>query len=369
MAMTDIFHPLFWPHHMLEGYTGSTTATFNFNADSSRYAWILRAPKAGTIQRLHFRMGPVTTGDDVRFSVRGVTSLGSPDGTESQFRVRAIATGDANSWLTTGILSHNGTDGGTKLTVTKGQHFSIVALYEARDSGNMQLASMGAYSTFPRTANRTMTSTDGGLSWIGPAVAPMIALEYDDGSFEPMLGIMPALGGSFSLTTSSTPDEYSIRFQLPAKMRCAGVFAIWDTRDQSYSLTTDAGSVLAGPTSPIGPANVTALARRQYTYWDTPVELDPGVWYRLLITPTSGSGLTMARFDLGHSDWARILGLPDTVYQVQSRKSLGAWTHEDTRYIPISMIFDGIDATGGGGPLTCSYGAIPNGTRERPVAQ
>lgn len=369
MAMTDIFHPLFWPHHMLEWMSNHSTSAFFFNADASRYAWVLRAPKAGTIQQLHFRMGSVTTGDNVRFSVRGVTSLGNPDATESQFRVRAIATGDANSWLATGILSHDGTNGGTKLTVTKGQHFSIVALYEARDSGNMQFVSMGAYTTFPRTPNRTMTSTDSGGTWISPAVAPMIALEYDDGSFESMTGVMPAIGGSFSLTTGSTPDEYSIRFQLPAKMRCAGVFAIWDTREQSYSLTTDGGSVLAGPKSPLGPSATNSVARRQYIYWDTPIELDPATWYRLLITPTGISGFSMARLVLGHPDWIRILGLPDTVYQVQSRKSLGAWTHEATHYIPISMIFDGIDATGGGGPLTCSYGALPNGTRERPVAQ
>lgn len=356
--MQVIRRPFRWPE-TFESQNSTGFSPTGLFTSGHRQAWVVRLNKSGTIRQVHIRLGSITTPEDLRFSIQGLTTSLVPDGTDTHYVVAPTAAGDANTWFASGHLTDDGTGGGAKKVVAAGDVLAFVLRFESTvgnlNVNNRVVRASGLTQLAPANFNN---STNGGSSYFVNIGFPAIAVEYDDGTFDYQYGCLPAVGTIPSLTTSTSPDEYSIRFKLPGPATVSGLWWNFGTRQLQLSLRTDGGSILRGPIS-AEHTNVTAGIGVEITqFFASRIELDPDTWYRIFITPTGISGIFLPKFTLGNPDWAPIIGLPSDEYMVQFRTSAGAWTDDPGVYIPIALLIDAFGGEGtGGGP-----GAqLPNG--------
>jgi hypothetical protein len=303
----------------------------------------------------------VTTGDDIRFSLQDLnTSTGDPDGTADQYRVKSVVTGDAGVHIASGILSHNGTDGGTKRTVTRGQKLACVLDFNSWVAGNMKLA-IGVldsgWTGYP--------SVKEGTAWSEAKVVPNFALEYDTGGIVPVAGCFPIEHfSSESIGTGTTPDEIGSKFSLPFPTTIIGcVCPGFDPGDIDIQIENAAKTVLAGPASYHFEPNDTDTGNEKTIYFDTPLEIAKDTTYYFVLKTTSATTGTVQTLILGTGYNA---GFPGADWVFVERTDGGAWTEDANKKLMFSLICDSFE-DGTGAAASCSYGAIPNGTRVLPA--
>ena len=98
-------------------------SVFTLTASTHKVAWVIRAPKTGTLNRFGVRLGTVANTPDngIRFSFQDVTiSTGAPDEVQDQFA--DVTTGlVTDAWCEpTTFLGASGTGSGAKRSVTAG---------------------------------------------------------------------------------------------------------------------------------------------------------------------------------------------------------------------------------------------------------
>ena len=129
-----------------------------------------------------------------------------------QFRVVTSITAD--TWFTTGLMTSDGTDSGTKRIVTRGELIAIVIEANATPISVafacFQLAVYENVHNFPYTASFT-------TSWVKNGHVSCVALQYDDDSYAEIWGdAIPALLITVdNVSNTTTPDEVGLKFKLP----------------------------------------------------------------------------------------------------------------------------------------------------------
>lgn len=312
-----------------------------------RRGWTIRIPKTGTLRKAAFRMGGVSSAQDLRVSFQDVDATGNPDGTEDQYRVVPLASVTANTWLTTGIVSSDGTDGGTTRSVTRGDVMAVVMRFDSI-AGNVT-------PTMPRSFLETNfpyvnTSNNAGASWTKNISGIFVdhyagvALEYVDGTYALIDGALPLIDeDNFSYAAASTPDEHGLIFTPPVGIRVAGLMVFGDFDDEAVLklYDTDGSTVLESLTidPDFDPNTTGGWFQHRFA---TSVELAAGGTYRATVLPTSttiriqrvsvASAAVMAALPLG-ADWHQT-----------ARTDAGAWSQTTTIRPLIGLIVDGIEA-------------------------
>ena len=350
-----------WPFPM---NLSSSFTLSSMSAAAHRKALSFVAPKAGDIAKVHFRTGTVTTGDDLHISLQDQDSDGNPDGTEDQYRVLTVGDGDDNAWLSTGIISSDGTDGGTKRTVAAGDRLSVVFRFNSYVAGSLWLqyiasASYNGLSAF-------LGSTNSGSTWAQALGAMAIAIEYADGTFAYIDNTVPFSSiSNTSVGSGSTPDEYSLRLRLPFPVRVMGLMVRGASADTEIGLYPDSGAALA--TGVPQPANTSGSIIRKILF-SSAVDLLANTYYRISWKPTTATVRTITVYSMASAGIRGAFSL-GTNFALGTRADGGSWTDDETQMIMASLLVSGIDDGAGGGGGSCSYGALSNGTRVVPVAQ
>ena len=311
-------------------------------ASTHKVSCIFQCPEAGTINAVGLRIGTVTTGDTVRVSLQDVdAAAGDPDGGVDQYRSLAIAGGDANTWKTTGLVTSDGTDTGTKRTVTKGQWLAVVVDYDAYVAGSLNVSGITGGAALGSCYNNRYT----GAAWSKGTTTPVVALQYSDGTWKRPEGAMAV--STFTTNTinsGTTPDELALRFKLNAPALLIGAHVRSD-RDGDHELVLyDASStVLATMDKDIRGSTGEAIDRVQLA---TPVELVAGQVYRLAVKPSSASNVALRSLTLPSSDYcaAEIGGAE--FYQ-STRTDAGAWSDDQTGKPPIVLMLAGLAGAAG----------------------
>jgi hypothetical protein len=340
-ALHGAIHIPSWP----KGSFQIGNSAFSQNGSTDFYAMVVRIPKTGTLSKVHFRMANAITGDTYRVSFQDVDSAGHPDGTADEYRTLVVSSGDDNKILTTGILSNTGADGGTKRSVTAGDVIAVVLDWDSYVSGSLQPSRLTATEWLgPATC---MQSTNSGSTWVPLEGAPLLALEYDDGSFAFLEGC--SLFGTQLATTlgsGSSPDEYAMRFKLPWPVRTTGAIFMAATTLCDLTLFTDAGTTVAGPATNDVDSNVDDVARAWY--WSSAVDLAADTWYRLSWKPTTATTKQVVVHDLTVANQMQTLPLGSNM-MMSTRTDGGSWTNVTTKFIPFSLIVTALDDGAGGG--------------------
>ncbi len=257
------------------------------DASGEKVAFIVKAPKAGSIRKIGVLMGTVATGatldarietvDAATGNPTGVLWQVGPPGTRANL---AIASADDNVWKTSVNLD-------TDAVVQANSIFAVVLAYVA--PANLALAASGlAVNTaaeFPYTNHFTS-------SWTKSSYSPIVGLEYSDGSFAVSPGVYPVT--NVNAAYYSTPIEIALTFKLRAPTRVAG-FWLWaqmisttDARVQLYEAGNN--TPLTSVTIDGGITSVIPSYLRSEAF-SSPVTLKAGVVYRLSVLPTAGSVL------------------------------------------------------------------------------
>ncbi len=330
MAFTAIKSGIWYPRPFEQlNASGNNTSIpltdLAMTASGHKVAWIVRIPKTGTLGKFSFR-AQVTTGADIKVSFQDVDAAnGVPDGTIDQYRV--IASGSIGSTPKTGLITSDGTDGGTKRSVARGDLMAIVVEW---NSSAGSVAARG-WTSFNRSSmvGGCYNATYNGTAWSKSAnVVPIGALEYDDGSYALIPDLLTAQAmNSPSYGSGASPNEYGLKFTPPVNCKVAGFWVSANIAGDATVTLYDANTtalatkVLDKDITPHG-----ASAGSYFVFFDSDVQLTAGSVYRLALKPNTTTAITLQRWNLltGTSDqYPGGSALTDT-----RRTGSGAWTDD-----------------------------------------
>lgn len=196
----------------------------HFLDSGEKIAFKMFAPKDGTIDKFEFRLGAsgATATNGIKVSFQGVSATtGKPDGVISAYRT-VSGPFSANQWVVPGLMTSDGTDSGTKLSVTRGQEIFVVIEYAGAFVGGNFIAMGVATNNAP--ANLYYSAFQFGVWTNYIANAAIGALKYDDGSYPALGPVWPFKTlASASINTGTNPDEAGMRFAFPTDLYVSAV--------------------------------------------------------------------------------------------------------------------------------------------------
>ena len=327
-------------------------------ADESAAA-VVEVPKTGNITKVGWRTITVTTGATVDVRVETLGSDGFPSGTlwgTNTNGSQVVAGADDNTAFLTVLTA--------AAAVTEGDRVAIVVKNPNTSFGTIEVAALlddtgGHFAISPLN-----TGTSPAVSYARASVAPVLWLEYSDGSYAPIYGVWPISGAitQTSISTSTTPDVMGLLFRVPAPMRVSG-FWTWFDYDgpvdiklvtTAYHQANNTGVLLTKSIGANDEGSVTS-AGVQFRKFPGSYDIAANTNYRLIVEPTSTTAMNFLDFELhslsamdaydGGQNWMLTSAKDPTVD--------GDWTNYNSgtfRKPFMGIIFNGFDdAVGGGG--------------------
>jgi hypothetical protein len=375
MALQTVAPFVFPPFYLEQTHfqtIGSFATAQVLDAAGKKVGFILRVPKTGTLAKVGFLLGTDTTFQNLKVSFQDVdVTNGDPDGTVDQYRVISSNPG-AHTWAKTGIISSDGTDTGTKRSVTRGDLLAIVIEFDST-GGSLQVQTQ-AVAGNRGYLGQQYVDFHNGTSWAKQtSVISHFALEYDDGSYAHLPDIIPCKGtGSapsfttqaFSTGSGSTPDEIALMFQVPFPCKVGGFVVEGDLDGPTDLVLYDSGST-AILTVSLDPDIRYKNGNVPYFAWAaSEVTLAINTNYRATVKPTDTTvaANALAYFDV---DTAAVLDQLAGGQNAQwsQRTDAGSWTQTATRRPMIGVIITALDdgVAGGGGGETFTGTVIGRG--------
>jgi len=331
-----------WPP--IPGYVSGHIGLSNTILDAANEAWggVFAAPKSGTISKVLWRTGTVTTGSTMVIRLETVSaSTGLPTGTlwgEGTEATQVVADTDDNINFATALGTGAVVAAGDVLAAfvsQPGSSYGSLSVQHLYDEQNM---------SFPYSVTRISDAWARSATGLGIAGA----LEYSDGSYAHIPGWWPVGACSnISFNSGSAADEIGNKFRLPFKARCCGVLNMADMDAAGDLVLYDASDTVLASVSVGAVYRASASANRAYQMFSSPVTLDANTWYRLVLKPTSASNVSVG-YMTGFSE-AAMAALPDGTNCIKTaRADAGAWTDTATIRCQLGVLIDQLDDGAGG---------------------
>jgi hypothetical protein len=288
-----------------------------------KMAYLLRVPRTGTLDSIEGKLGLVTTPADIKISLQDVdATTGNPDGVVDQFRVIPSASVVTDAWLSA-VLTLDGTDTGTKRTVTRGDWLAVVLEFDSA-AGNLILnftLSGNAWDTleYPRIFN--------GAIWTKPTPQlPAYVFKYTDGVYAMSRAgsIAPSVLSSVNPTTVTTPDEYALHFQVPFTATIAGALVYLRFSSGTYNVVLYAPNGVVLHTAP-GNRSGGGSSGPVFTQFTAPITLAPDAPYRLAVVPTTTTVVKLSTFGVSSCGVMSAAAGGQSWY-LSTRTDAGVWT-------------------------------------------
>lgn len=343
MSLVDIGNPFFWGRTAWHrgGLAAPVESNLVIDATGEKVAYVVKAPATGDLSKVRFRIGGVTGAEDLRVSFQDLDASGDPDGTADQFRVVPAAS-VATGFVQTGIVSSDGTDGGTKRSVVRGDRLAVVIEF-AGTAGNILITT---HTTTALDLQADAYPDHFTSSWTKQqTAAAMMSLEYADGSVYPIIGVLPGIFGNETFNSSDTPDERGNNFTLPFAARIVGIWS-WLDYDNAVDLVLYSGTdVLATKAAPAAAIRSVATAGCVAVYFDSDVEVSAEEEFRAIVKPGAGN-VGLSTCALGHAT-ERAAYFREDFYST-SRTNAGAFSEDTAKVYQVGPILDAIDVGGVG---------------------
>lgn len=333
MTMTAIEPTLLW---FWQGALSTSSSVITLSSASDKAAWVGYAPQTGTIDKVAFRTGAVTTSATLDVRLETIGTDGNPSGslwaTNTNGSQASLA---ANTWYEVTLTAG--------ASVTKGDKIALVIVNPAVSPGNLEVQRYSvSRSIFPYTARFAASAwTRSASPWAG-------WLHYTTGTAYPsVVGMKPATDSSAQYNNSSTPDERGNKITMPFACKVQGIWMInlttSDTGDfdavlyDSNSGTLESVSMDGDLTSTTNSGQVPFEC-----YFDTEVTLSYGQVVRVVKKPTSATNTRLPHIALNST--SQLTAAPGIGnQQLSTRTDAGAWSDDNTRVASIGLILTGID--------------------------
>jgi hypothetical protein len=347
---------------------GPGLSTLTTDAADEVAAFIVQAPKTGSIRGVWFRV-QVGTGADRTIGIYQVdATTGMPSAPPTIWAantnvVKTIGSGDNGDFIYSGNFTADA-------SVTKGDVFAVCFIAPAASAGNIlfSLFSDTPGLQFPYPALYT-------ASWAKSSNSPNVLLEYSDGTVAIPHGcyaIGDASGNTISTRTfnnTSTPDVRGARFRLPGPVRVNGCW-VWADPDGDFDVKLVTADWNGASTGLLASKSIDKDITNNlsggilFVDFDTTVELDASTYYRLVLEPTSATNFSMYEWHVVDADCFGAQPLGGEFHSTSAKDP-----NDDTDFtdydnatdgymIPfLGLCIDGIDdgagggGGGGGGPL------------------
>lgn len=310
----------------------------SISAAGDKIAFVVQAPKTGTIDQVGWRTGTVTTGAtmDVRLETVSATT-GDPTGTlfgTNTNGSQVVAGSDDDHWFDTSLTSG--------ASVTKGDLLAIV-IVNPGSPGNLEIVgTMLIDGNFPY-CDRFVSA-----AWTKQPGSPVLALRYNDSSYEPLFTWPISAIGEYDIDSSTTPDEVSLRFQLPFPVQVTGFWAVIDFDNNATAKLYDSdGSTVLASVTVDKDVRQTGSSAQHRVHFAAAVSLLANTYYRLSIVPPDASAQVRVFYVLTSSA-ALLDGLPcGQKFTISYRTDAGSWSDATNTRPLIGLIIDGFSAGGG----------------------
>jgi hypothetical protein len=322
-GLIDYCHSYYWSSLLID-------------AAAEKAAFITYAPKTGTISKVGFRTGTVTTGDTLKISLQGVNASGNPDGTilasGNAYQTLVVADTNDNTWFLVTLVAG--------ASVTKNDPIAIVIEFNAWVAGNLNISAGG---TGIGTNHYNVYTDLYTAAWAKSANLINVALEYSDGSYSSGFTHPMSTLSYYTYNSGSSPDEYGNYFQIPFPCRAVGIVAYSDL-DESATFTlydSDGTTVLASKQLLLAQRIGTAVGLC-WAYFATPVNLLKDTWYRMTVVPNTVTSIGLSYFAVDLAGQMNSYSLGQKCYQT-SRTDAGAWTQDTLRRVQMALLVDSFD--------------------------
>lgn len=348
MALTSLGGGSFLPKP--ENFS-TNNAGHLIDASGEKLAAVFRVPKTGTLAKVRFRTLTVTTGDTLKVSFQDVDmATGNPDETADQYRTVSVASSDDNVWISTGYITTDGTDGGGKRSVTRGDLLAIVIEYDSYVAGNMTIANTSIPVDYGNTAYSLLKT--GGTWAKSTSVVGCFELEYDDGSMAYSDTLVPGYNASGTIASNTTPDEVALYFRFPVAVTVGGAFLMCDMDAAIDVVLYDSdGTTALATVSLDSDVRAGTSVNGTMVVFASEINLSANTWYRLAMKPTTTSAVGYRRTEVRAAASFDMFDLGQNAYWSQ-RTDAGAWS-ETTTYRPrisllVTKVHDGSGGSSGG---------------------
>lgn len=344
--------PPYVPFHQL--MAGTPHASTAMTASGHRHAFVLTMPKAGTIDTIAFLTGAVSSADTLKVSLQDMdASTGNPDAGADEYRTIASGSVTANTWLETGLVTSDGTDSGTKRTVTRGQRVCVVIEFNSYVSGNVNIRNInqaGGQKSAPN-CGIAYIATYNGSAWTKVQTQwPTVAIKYSDGTYAYMPEVYPFSNASNpSFSNVSTAKEIALKLNIPFKCKVTGawVSAINTTGDFDIVVYASDGTTVVCSGSYDKDTN---MANQPGRVWFTSeTELAPGTYY-VTFKPTTSTGIGVYYVEVASAAiFDQVAAGQNAIWSQRNTQGSGAFTDTTTRRLHIGLLISALDDGAGSG--------------------
>lgn len=338
--------------------TNLSYASLTMSASGRKVAFVVQCPKDGTLDKFEFLTGTVSNNPDngIRLSFEDLDSgSGLPDETADQYR-DITGTISSDTWQVPGLMTSDGTDGGMKRTVSAGQMIACAinfVNFVAGDSLTVQTLTSSSYAI--GGGHYVANGVSAAYYIKSTAQLPLLALKYDDGTYAKFhypIGPWVTISNT-SFNSSSTPDEYAMRFQMPIQCQAIGVW-IRNDIDADVDVVLYDNTDVAQRTVSLDEDFQPFKSPYVRLYSFDPYTIAANTTHRISLKPTTASNVTLGRVTIPSN--AYLAALPSgTEWYESTRTNAGAWTDTDTSLSFMGLVLNGYEATAGssgGGSFT-----------------
>jgi len=305
-----------------------------------------------TLQNIHFMLGAVTKagGTDLRVGIQSTsTTTGppiQPDGTwlagGTSYATIPDSSITASTWTRSGTVSGS-------LSMANGDLACIVVEPE-NYAGSDSFVISGVWT---RLNWLGIGVSYNGSAWSNPANMSHL-LEFTDGTFGYIGHAAPfnSVATIITFNSSSSPDEYALKFVPTTAMRVAGICA-----ENPYATTTgNSDFVLYSGTTQLASASIDAqqfvstssTSNTQCAMFSSVQALSSGTTYYAAIKPTTTNNVRVLWNGAADASYWSTWG-GGTTSSYSTRTDAGSWSDTTTRRPLIWLLVDGSGSTTSGG--------------------
>jgi hypothetical protein len=313
-----IYPPLI---NFLNGSYASNLDNFflDWNLNQKKIAVIFNCPISGILDGVECLLdGTFNISTSVKFSFQDLDSNGLPDGTPDEYRAGIILESVGSTWVPSGIMSSDGTDNGTKRTVTRGQRLACVIEFDSGFADDY--VGLGSLVVAESEFRHATLAIHNGTSWVfdnlfslGKAIIQM-GLKYypvgqethndtNDGTsytWFNMPEMIPARNIAYvSFNNASSPSQRGIQVVMDEDTMLSGVICnlfLVDAVDTEVDLVirnpqieivrTVSKKILTGESPGNGMRNVLFML-------DQELQLNAHEVYRIFVKPTTTTNIAL----------------------------------------------------------------------------